>query len=171
MRMSSGPQRTALGKPEASTSPTAHLSAGDQRSGGPSGVLAQSNSRTRRAISPSRSPSAARGANADSPGARAAAGAPARVAAAAGTTMGGEADGGFRIGSIRFVQRTQPALVPGTAPRAHTMLKKRLPGPEFNGVGRGAAADAALPRLRGRAGEGAPSRLASSDASRPPPAS
>src|SRR5260370_17391910 len=103
--MSSGPQRTALGKPDASTSPTAHFSAGDQRSGGPSGVLAQSNSRTRRAISPSRSPSAARGANADSPG-----------AAAAGTMIGGEDDGAFRMGSIRFVQRTHPALVPHPPP-------------------------------------------------------
>src|SRR5260370_42433107 len=109
--MSSGPQRTALGKPDASTSPTAHFSAGDQRSGGPSGVLAQSNSRTRRAISPSRSPSAARGANAGSPDASAAAGAPA-PSAAAGTMIGGEDDGAFRMGSIRFVQRTHAALVP-----------------------------------------------------------
>src|SRR5216683_8010452 len=110
--MSSGPQRTALGKPDASTSPTAHFSAGDQRSGGPSGVLAQSNSHTRRAISPSRSPSAARGANADSPGAPAAPRAPAPGAAAAGTVIGGEDDGGFRMGFIRFVQRTHAALVP-----------------------------------------------------------
>src|SRR5205814_5957787 len=93
MRISSGPQRNALGKPDASTSPTVHRSAGDQRSGGPSAVLAQSNSRTRRAISPS--PSAARRPNAESPGApvRASAG------AEAASTIGGE-DGGLGMESM-----------------------------------------------------------------------
>src|SRR5437763_8545209 len=96
MSTSSGPQRSALGKPEASTSPTDHRSAGDQLSGGPSGVLAQSNSRTRRAISPSHSPSAASGANAG----RSGAGAPA-AGAAPGTMIAGAGDGGFSIGAIR----------------------------------------------------------------------
>src|SRR5712691_4492883 len=91
MSTRSGPQRSALGNPEASTSPTVHLSAGDQPSGGPSGVWAQSNSRTRRAIS--LSPSPARGANGELSGAA--------VPAAADTTIGGEDDGGFSTGSIR----------------------------------------------------------------------
>src|ERR1700736_3503892 len=107
MRMSSGPQRTALGKPDASTRPTAHLSAGDQRSGGPSAVLAQSNSRTRRAISPPVSAASSPNAGARAPGAGAAA-----AASTAGTTIGGEDAGGFRIGSIRFYNELTPALVP-----------------------------------------------------------
>src|ERR1700736_807571 len=105
MRMSSGPQRTALGKPDASTRPTAHLSAGDQRSGGPSAVLAQSNSRTRRAISPPVSAASSPNARAGAPGAGAA-------ASTAGTTIGGEDAGDFRIGSIRFYNELTPALVP-----------------------------------------------------------
>src|SRR5438105_4280750 len=52
MLMSSGPQRTAIGNPEASTSSAVTLRLGDQVSRGPIGVADQSNSRTRRAISP-----------------------------------------------------------------------------------------------------------------------